>query len=157
MNPEAVALSELETLIGSTLTLTGIYRQSSLARTNWIRMIGAGTLVTPFVVLETGPSEPADFGLDNLCYWWRAGMTLVVSTADSGATTDVASYVQAQLAALRSAVLLYSGTGFQCAGEEPDIDVTARNSANQALLGLQASKFAGEMRVRLLIGESVNS
>lgn len=157
---ENAAYADLTALIQSTWpSVTEVIREEQIERANWANLAVSGSLVAPFAVVRFGGSEPDGWGLDNYAWRWSVTVTLVVALNDPNAALggggyDVTGYLGQQLAALRDALLVYSGTALQLAGETPALDATVRSETNQVFLGAQAPLQSGELRCRLLVGES---
>jgi hypothetical protein len=153
------AYAALVSLIASTWSeLTTIVREEQIGRTNWENLLANGSLTPPFAVIRLGPSQPEPWGIDNLAFRLTATLTAVVSITDTNAAisggTDVTAYLLQQLGLVRAAVIGYTGTAFQLAGEHPVVDCSTRSEANQLLLNLQAGLQVGEISCSLLVGSS---
>lgn len=116
-----------------------------------------GGVKPPYAIVHLGPYTPdPTWGMSNITYRMPIDIYRIeyTNTEDGVARTDVAADVEAQLALLRDRLRTSQFTNFQII-EDPLVDSSAMNPANQAFSAGQYPFFGGFVGVKPLIGETI--
>lgn len=144
------AVTEIFTQVRTTLSsATVLFEAQEASVINWQDLIEDSALTPPYAIVRTMPLEPEDsFGMQNESYRLPVEIYYIISAR---ASTDKQVAVEALIEDLRTAFRGTSYTNIQVI-EDPLINCTVDNAANQYLLGANKPFYSGMMFARFLIG-----
>jgi hypothetical protein len=136
-----------------------VLRRSQANRANWMDELESGTLPKVIWVIDVRDSYEEQWAMNAACY--RYPITILylrpanLSAAEITAQTTVEAQIEARIAAVRDALITYSGSDFQLAGKMPTRSISDRNEFNQILMELQNRYFGGGIDAEPLVGEII--
>lgn len=149
----------LNGLITATWTdVTQVLKRSQANRHEWLEDIAAGVIDPPYAIVGLGEFEDdPQWGLANdvfraptEIYYIRARK---LSAGELSASGSVQAVISAKLFDLRTALVAYSGSGFQVI-ERPSASAEDSIEANQVIYRLEAPYQAGMLYARPIVGET---